>query len=121
LQPFISWIFITSFVAGLIAFSFRFVKLGIWPQKKAILGGIALGVPNYFSVYFLMKSLSIKSIQSSVVFPVNNMSIVALSALAGIFLFREKITITNKVGILLCIIAIALIAFSEQLLKYIGW
>jgi drug/metabolite transporter (DMT)-like permease len=117
MQPFISWIFITAFIVGIIAFGVRFFKSGTLPQKKALLGGIALGIPNYFSVFFLIKSLSIKTIQSSVVFPVNNMSIVAVSALAGIFLFNEKITKINLIGILLCIVAIALIAFSEQILN----
>ena len=45
------------------------------------------------------------------------MSIVAVSALAGIFLFNEKITKINLIGILLCIVAIALIAFYEQILN----
>lgn len=117
LQPFLSWIFITSLIAGVLTLIYRYIKIRQLPQSRAIIGGIALGIPNYFSVYFLLKSLSIKSLQSSVVFPVNNMSIVAVSALAGIFLFREKITTINKIGISLCIISIALIAFSEQIIN----
>ncbi|MCB0820432.1 MAG: EamA family transporter [Bacteroidetes bacterium] len=117
LQPFLSWIFITSLIAGVLTLIYRYIKIRQLPQSRAILGGIALGIPNYFSVFFLLKSLSIKSLQSSVVFPVNNMSIVAVSALAGIFLFKEKITTINKIGISLCLVSIALIAFSEQILN----
>ncbi|MEX1189829.1 MAG: EamA family transporter [Bacteroidia bacterium] len=120
LQPFISWIFITAFFVGMIALSIKYFKTKQLPNKRALLGGIALGIPNYFSVFFLIKSLSIKTMQSSVVFPVNNMSIVALSALAGIFLFHEKITKINKIGIALCLVAIALIAFSDELMGIIA-
>ena len=120
LQPFITWIFITASAVGTIALIYKYVKTKQVPNGAAFLGGLALGIPNYFSVFFLIKSLSIKTMQSSVVFPVNNMSIVAFSALAGIFLFHEKITKINKLGISLCLIAIALIAFSEQLFALIN-
>lgn len=115
-QPFISWIFITASLVGTAALIYNYTKTKSIPDGKSLLAGVFLGIPNYFSIFFLIKSLSIKSIQSSVIFPINNMSIVAVSALAGIFLFQEKITKINKLGIVLCIVAIALIAFSESLL-----
>lgn len=118
-QPFTSWIFLTAAAIGTSALIYNYIKMKSLPDGKSLLAGVFLGIPNYFSIFFLIKSLSIKTIQSSVIFPINNMSIVAVSALAGIFIFKEKITKLNKLGILLCIIAIALIAFSEKLAEFI--
>jgi drug/metabolite transporter (DMT)-like permease len=53
--------------------------------------------------------------ESSVVIPINNMAIVGIGAIAGVFFFREKMSKINIMGIALCFIAIALIAFSDQI------
>lgn len=82
-------------------------------NRASILGGIALGIPNFGSIYFLLLALEKSGLQSSVLYPINNMGIVGISALFGIFIFREKISIINFIGILLAIGAIALIAFGK--------
>lgn len=81
-------------------------------NRNSILGGIALGIPNFGSIYFLILALEKSGLQSSVLYPINNMGVVALSALFGIIIFREKISLVNFLGILLAIGAIALIAFG---------
>lgn len=82
-------------------------------NKASILGGIALGIPNFGSIYFLILALEKSGLQSSVLYPINNMGIVGISALFGIFIFKEKINLINFIGILLAIAAIALIAFGK--------
>jgi drug/metabolite transporter (DMT)-like permease len=47
---------------------------------------------------------------SSLMFPVRNTGIVVLSALAGYFVFNEKLNRTNWTGILLAVVAILLVA-----------
>ena len=49
---------------------------------------------------------------SSAIIPINNMGIVLFSALAAWLLFKEKLSVTNWLGILLSAVAIALIAFG---------
>ena len=58
--------------------------------------------------------------EGSVVIPLNNISIVAVSALSGIFFFREKGTQSNIIGLLLAIIAIGLLAFSNEIGSVLG-
>lgn len=111
-KPFTGWIFLTAFFLGVFFLIQQYVKHRRYPSLKDVLGGVALGIPNYFSVYFLLKSLS-QGLEGSVVIPVNNMAIVAVGALAGIGLFKEKVSKINIVGIVLCVISIALIAFSD--------
>lgn len=116
LKPFLSWIFLTAGIIGLFTLVIEKFKNKPTPNLRALIGGIILGIPNYFSVFFLLKSLSISTLESSVVFPVNNMSIVAVTALAGILLFKEKMSKINIIGICLCIVAIGMIAFSEEMM-----
>lgn len=81
-------------------------------EAKSIWAGILLGIPNYGSLYFLFKALRINGMESSVVFPLNNMGIVAVSALSAFFIFREKLSPLNWAGIALAIVSIAMIAWS---------
>jgi len=79
---------------------------------KSVLAGIAIGVPNYFSILFLVKALKQYSGNSSAVLPVVNIGIVLCSALAAGVLFGEKLSLLNKIGILLSIISIAFFALG---------
>ena len=79
-------------------------------EAKSIVAGFALGIPNYFSIHFLLNALNLPNLESTVVFPVNNTGIVLLSTLLAIILFKEKLTKVNWAGILLAVVSIALIA-----------
>jgi len=77
---------------------------------RNILGGVALGVPNYFSIYFLLKALQHDSLNSASVFTINNVAIVMLSTLLGIIIFKERLSFKNWAGIGLAVISILLVA-----------
>lgn len=79
---------------------------------KSIAGGLLLGIPNYFSMHFLIKALSIQGYGSSVIFPLNNIGIVAASSIIAMLFFQEKLSRLNIAGIALAILSIVLIALS---------
>ncbi len=79
---------------------------------KNIIAGIGLGIPNYFSIYFLIKALRHDSLDSSTVFTINNVAVLLVSTIAGILFFREKLILKNWIGIFLAILSIILVAFS---------
>ena len=81
-------------------------------RGKNILGGIVLGIPNYFSIYFLVMALRSEGFESSTVFTINNVAIVLFSTVLGILLFKEHLIKKNWIGILLAIISILLVATS---------
>ena len=81
-------------------------------HAKNIVGGIALGIVNYYSIYFLLKALQFEGIESSTIFTVNNVAIVMLSTLIGLMLFREKIYIKNWIGIFIAIVSIVLVTLA---------
>ena len=80
---------------------------------RNIIAGIILGVPNYFSIYFLIRLLNSDFLQSSAAIPVNNIGIVLLSALVAFFFFKENISVQRAIGLILSIASILLIALSD--------
>ncbi|WP_420573103.1 EamA family transporter [Kordia sp.] len=103
-------IFGCAFVIGIIIAT---VRRDFKISGKTILGGIALGIPNFYSIVFLLKALQPEHIgDSSTVFPINNVAIVMLSTIFGIILFKEKLITKNWIGIAIAIISIAMIAVS---------
>jgi multidrug transporter EmrE-like cation transporter len=46
------------------------------------------------------------------VFGINNIGIVSFSVLLGLLIFREKLSGKNIAGIIICMLAILLLAFS---------
>ena len=77
---------------------------------KNVLGGLILGIPNYGSIYFLLKTLNNENWDSSIVFPVNNIGIVCLSVLFALLIFKEKLSKANYLGLTLAILSIVLMA-----------
>ncbi|MCR9181819.1 MAG: DMT family transporter [Flavobacteriaceae bacterium] len=98
--------------AGLFGTLFILIKRDLTIHWKSLLGGIALGIPNYFSITFLLQALATEGLESSMVFTVNNVSIVMLSTLVGLFAFKEKLLPKNWVGIGLAIISIFLVIYT---------
>ncbi len=108
---FLSLCFVTAGLIGLTIIIFRRIKFTEKFQSRSIIAGIILGIPNYFSLYGITRALGSNVMESSALYPVNNMGIVALSAIAAMLIFKEKFSTINWLGILLSMGAIALIAF----------
>ncbi|MGG9960566.1 hypothetical protein [Ferruginibacter sp. SUN106] len=102
-------------VAACIGFLILVLQVATGKQQfsfKAILAGIIIGIPNYFSIWCLGKVITAYKGNSSAIIPVNNMGIVLFSAVAAWLLFKEKLSLVNWIGIGLAIAAIALIAYG---------
>ena len=105
--------FVCAFFIGICILLFQFIKQPKGPFKlelKSLLGGILLGIPNYFSIFFIIKSLEANVFTSAQLFPVLNISNVVLTALIGFLAFKEKLSVQNIFGVALAIISILLIA-----------
>lgn len=79
---------------------------------RAILAGILIGIPNYFSIWCLIRVLKQFPGNSSMIIPVNNMGIVLFSAVAAYVFFKERLSFVNWSGIAISLLAIGLIAFA---------
>lgn len=90
-------------------------KLLQWKKMslKDIMAGVVLGLINFFSTYFLMKALSDDSMESSYVFAVNNIGIILFNTMVAASVFKEKISRTNTIGIILALLSILIIYLSN--------
>ena len=105
-------VFAAAAAVGFVFILLRSLKKPLHINFRNILGGILLGVPNFFSIYFLLRALQTEGLNSASIFTINNVAIVMFSTLLGIVLFKEKISIKNWGGIALAIISIFLVALS---------
>ncbi|KAA3624163.1 MAG: EamA/RhaT family transporter [Flavobacterium sp.] len=110
---FSSTIFAAAAVVGVLTLCFQAFRGKFIFQWKNVLGGLFLGIPNYFSVYFLVHALRSDILESSGIFTVNNVAIVMTSTLVGIWLFKEKLMSKNWLGIFLAVISILLVTLNS--------
>ncbi len=103
--------FAMAFGIGLLVLLFEAIN-GRFLHWKSIVAGVVLGIPNYFSIYFIIKALK-TDMESSVVFPINHVGTVLFTALLGYVLFNERLHRQNYYGILLAVVAIVCIAFAK--------
>jgi len=108
---FSSHTFFMAFVAGSCLIGYQLVKNNKAIKIRNCMAGVLLGIPNYFSLYFMIRMLNHPTWESSTIFTIHNVAIVILTTLLGIILFKEKINLRNSIGILIAIIAIVLVTF----------
>lgn len=109
-QLFSSMIFLTALFIGLVLMLLDPKKREF--SKPTIGGGLILGVINFGSIYFLIQTFNQSQLESSVVFPINNMGVVLLTTIGSAALFQEKFSRINKVGVAFSIISIILITLA---------
>ena len=105
----IAFIYFVALVFGVIIVIWDLASGKSKWQWKSALGGIGLGVINFFStssVYHAMRSFD-----NVVLFPIYNIGVVSLTALIGWLFFKEKLTLKNYIGLVIAVIAVVLIAF----------
>jgi len=103
-------VFLGAFLSGMVMYG-RNKELY---SLRNIAGGIVLGVPNYGSLYFLLKALQESPFPPSTLFPVNNLGIVCVAAFVGLLFFRESVNRRKIIGFVLAVSSIVLIGFLDR-------
>lgn len=79
---------------------------------RHLAGGILLGIPNFFSIYYFIRMLNSGFLPGAAAIPLNNIGILLVSALTALLLFREKLTAPRLAGIGLSLVVILLLALT---------
>ncbi len=108
----ITTVFSIAFVLGAVFLTYLVIFKNEKVAFKNVYWGIFLGIPNYFSMLFLVKTLSYFPTASATIFPINNIGIVAASTLVSVLFFKEQLNTKNIIGLTLSLIAIALISIQ---------
>lgn len=104
---FFFWLFVTALLLT--------VCLALWERKRTgkrlvlreFAAGAAVGVPNYFSSYLLLRSL--QKLPAFLVFPVFSTGTILLVLAAGLLFFRERLTKRQCLGVGLILAALVLL------------
>lgn len=103
--------FLIAFAIGCIAYLYDFIKNKTKFAFKNIIAGLFLGIPNYYSLHYLILSLQHDKFESATVFTVINVGIITFTALIALILFKEKLYKHNYIGIAMAVIALFLITY----------
>jgi drug/metabolite transporter (DMT)-like permease len=107
-------VYVTAFVLSILTLFYRFATKKSkfsWPH---IMFGWILGVANFGNILFYLKAQQSMSKTPSLVFSINDIGIIVLGAFVGLFIFREKLSLLNKIGIAIAIAAIVIIYFPNH-------
>lgn len=101
--------FSSSAITGGILMAVKWHREKIKLDGKTWLAGIILGIPNFLSILFLLRTLDYFNNNGAIVFPVVNISIIVLNTVVGIFVFKEKASTYTIGALLLALVALVLV------------
>ena len=102
-EAFLFYIFFTACILCLAVTAFRKQKIGLWE----IFFGILVGVPNYLSSKFIL--IALNYLPAVVVFPTFSVGCIVVVTLAGLLLFKEKLTKRQGTALGMIMIALAML------------
>ena len=104
---FFFWLFLTAllFSVGLAILEWR--RAGKRLRRQELLAGVAVGVPNYFSSFLLLRA--VQSLPAFLVYPVFSTGTILLVLLAGALFFKEQLTKRQIAGMALILAALVLL------------
>ena len=103
--------FLSAGLAGGLYIFYKIKTSNFKMNKKSILWGITLGIPNYLTLLYFMKSLKNDLFSSYQVFPIVNIGVIVLCTILSVILFKEKVSFYKWIGVGFGILAISLILF----------
>lgn len=92
-------------LAGVLIFAYLLYKRTRWTRVNVI-AGLLLGLLNFGNIYFYIKAHQTFPENPTLVFSAMNIGVISLGALVGAGFFKEKLSVTNAIGVALAIIAI---------------
>lgn len=106
---FMAMLLLGSITASFFVLLYGSLKREIRWNRQSILAAIPLGLPNYFSFYFLLKALDEFQQDGARVMTIYNLGVIILSAGTAYLFFKERLSRTQWIGIGLGCVGIVLI------------
>ena len=100
-------------LALLVAFALQLWRRTRGPTRftlRSALAGLLLGLANFGNILFYLRGHRALPQHPALVFASMNLGVVALGALVGLLLFRERLSRLNLAGVALALLAIGVIA-----------
>lgn len=107
-------LFIVFALAMLFGFLILLYKLYFKDEqldKRAVLWGLGLGLFNFANIYWYMHAHRLLKDNPSIVFTTMDVGGIILGALVGMVFFKERLSVMNKVGLVLAVLSVLLIYY----------
>ena len=108
-------LFIAFSLAACIMFIYLLFKRTQW-NVASFVGGIILGVLNFFNILFYIKAHQSFGSNPTLVFAGMNIGVICLGTITGALIFKEKISKVNWLGIVFSLSAIFCLYYLDKLL-----
>lgn len=102
---FANTLFLTFVLAFVILLGYLLIKQVKW-HGKSLSSGILLGCLNFANILFYIKAHQAYKDDPTLVFAGMNIGVIAVGAIVGVFLFKEKLNAINVIGLSISILAI---------------
>ncbi len=109
---FLMTLFFTSGIIGLAILLYNVNQKKMRMNTGAWVAGALLGIPNFGSAYFMILALEKSGIESSALWPLNNIGIILVSTLIAAMFFKERLNKFGIAGILAAVISILMLGFA---------
>ena len=108
-------LFIAFSLAACIMFIYLLFKRTQW-NVASFVGGIVLGVLNFFNILFYIKAHQSFGSNPTLVFAGMNIGVICLGTITGALIFKEKISKVNWLGIAFSLCAIFCLYYLDKIL-----
>ena len=108
-------LFIAFSLAACIMFIYLLFKRTQW-NVASVVGGIILGVLNFFNILFYIKAHQSFGSNPTLVFAGMNIGVICLGTITGALIFKEKISKVNWLGIVFSLSAIFCLYYLDKIL-----
>jgi len=110
-------VFALAFVVSMAIVIFMVITRKTKLQLVNLACGLILGFFNFGNILFYMKAHKAIAENPSTVFAAMNMGVIVVGSLIGIFIFKEKLSKLNYVGIFLALVAVIFITLSQNAIR----
>jgi drug/metabolite transporter (DMT)-like permease len=105
-------VFVLAFCLSLITIVYLAVFKKQRFQMVNFACGVVLGLFNFSNIYFYLKAHKALSNTPSIVFGSMNLGVIVLGTIVGVYLFKEKLSRLNIIGIVLALLSVVILTVS---------
>jgi len=96
-----------TFAAALVLCAVLMLRRGQRPGKWEVLFGLLIGIPNYFSARFLLRSL--ETLPAVIAYPTFSVGTILVITITGLWLFRERLSRRQWLAVAIILLALVLL------------
>jgi len=105
--------FILAFIVLVIYNISRYAQKKANWQWRNIIAALLIGLFNFGNIVFYIKAHQQLHSSPALVFATMNIGVIVLASVLGVWLFKERLSKQNYAGLLLAVIAIAILASAR--------